>query len=874
MVEKFKIDIPAVSNGIVNQYIQLLENEGEEFEIEKEELKKKRKRLVKAKVEKSEATKVEAKGKTKNKAGSKIHLALFELEFLNYLDLSNNDFKAIHLSMDCQNLSLVSSPHVNRNLSLVTYLDLSENENLVIDDLRWLLRLSSSLQYLYMDSIDLHKETHWLQILTMFPSLVELSLHSSHLKNVNPSLLYANFTSLQYLDISYNDFFSELPIWLFNLSGLSFLDLRGNRFHGQIPETLLNLRNLQSLDLGDNKLSETIPDWFGRLGLLNKLDLSSNSFTGSIPTTLGNLSSLIYLDLSYNSFTGSIPTTFGNLSSLIIFRVSSNHLTGTLPECLGQLSNLEELNVRDNSLSGVLSDRNFAKLSKLQVLFIGSPSFVFDFDPHWIPPFELQELYLDHANLKLLPWMYTQTSLFYLYIENSSFTKESKDIFWSWSIDIAFVCLQRNYIPWDMTNVLLNSKVVWLVGNGLSGGLPQLTSNVRIFNIRDNNLSGSLSPLLCRNMTEKNNLEYLDVSKNLLSGELTECWINWKFLKHINLGRNNLTGRIPQSMGSLTNLLSLHIYDTKLHGDIPVSLKNCQELVLVNLHGNKLSGNVPNWIGHNLKALQLRSNEFSGDIPLQICQLSSLLVLDLSNNKLTGSIPYCLHNIITMISNNASLDEFTIYNKDTDYTFGIDVPLLAKSNYLDYYKYMHDIDLSNNHLSGRIPLEIFKLTALQSLNLSQNQLTGTISEEIGNMKALESLDFSNNTLLGQIPQSMSALSFLEVLNLSFNNLKGQIPSGTQLQSFTSLSYMGNPELCGTPLIEKCNHGEDSGDTKVMAENDEKGSEFKESFYMGMGVGFAISFWIVFGSILFKRSWRHAYFNFLYDVKEKFMSRWS
>ena len=87
--------------------------------------------------------------------------------------------------------------------------------------------------------------------------------------------------------------------------------------------------------------------------------------------------------------------------------------------------------------------------------------------------------------------------------------------------------------------------------------------------------------------------------------------------------------------------------------------------------------------------------------------------------------------------------------------------------------------------------------------------------------------------------------------------------------------MGNPQLCGTPLIEKCKL--DNGDTKVMAENDEEGSELMESFYMGSGVGFAVSFCIVFGSILFKRSWRHAYFNFLYYVKDKFFipfySRW-
>jgi Leucine-rich repeat (LRR) protein len=253
-------------------------------------------------------------------------------------------------------------------------------------------------------------------------------------------------------------------------------------------------------------------------------------------------------------------------------------------------------------------------------------------------------------------------------------------------------------------------------------------------------------------------------------------------------------------------------------------LKNCQKLIIVNLSGNKFSGNIPNWFGQDVKALILRSNEFSGYIPQQICQLSSLMVLDLANNSLTGTIPHCLHNITSMIFNNVSgSDQFGILNKYS--RFPILVPLVAKGNNLDYQKYMHIIDLSNNHLSGRIPLEVFRLIALQSLNLSQNQLTGTIMKEIGNMKALESLDFSNNTLSGEIPQTMSALSFLEVLNLSFNNLKGQIPLGTQLQSFTSLSYMGNPQLCGTPLIEKCKL--DNGDTKVMAENDEEGSELMD-----------------------------------------------
>ncbi|GAU44256.1 hypothetical protein TSUD_400020 [Trifolium subterraneum] len=68
MVKRYKIDIHVVTNGIVNQYIQLLESQGEGLAIEKELLKKKRKRLVKIKMEKSEAARSESKGKIKSQA--------------------------------------------------------------------------------------------------------------------------------------------------------------------------------------------------------------------------------------------------------------------------------------------------------------------------------------------------------------------------------------------------------------------------------------------------------------------------------------------------------------------------------------------------------------------------------------------------------------------------------------------------------------------------------------------------------------------------------------------------------------------------------------------------------------------------------------
>ena len=48
LVKKWSIDIPTTSSGIVNQYIQLLDNLGEGFEVKEEEVKKKRRRIDEA----------------------------------------------------------------------------------------------------------------------------------------------------------------------------------------------------------------------------------------------------------------------------------------------------------------------------------------------------------------------------------------------------------------------------------------------------------------------------------------------------------------------------------------------------------------------------------------------------------------------------------------------------------------------------------------------------------------------------------------------------------------------------------------------------------------------------------------------------------
>ncbi|XP_057731936.1 receptor-like protein EIX1 [Arachis stenosperma] len=740
---------------------------------------------------------------------------LFDLKFLSYLDLRNNDFNTIQYHGLHEN-----SP------SNLHHLDLSNNDNLKASNIfHWISNISS-LQYLDLTGINLQKETNWLQSVTVLPSLSKLFLESCGLQNIYPTLQYVNFTALKVLDLFDNEFVCELPSWVFNLSSdISMIDFSLNFMYGQLPETLPHFQNLEYLALHDNDLNGPIPNWVSQLQKLQKLNLASNSFSGPVPTTLGNLSSLTFLFLF------------------------------------------------SNNLTGMISQRNFHSLSKLKSLGLGSESLIFDFDPQWIPPFQLQFLILTFMSPKLPSWIYTQNSLTLLNIVNSRITLEPLDKFWKFAANqVEYLDLQNNSISDDMSNVMLNSKIVSLGYNNLRGSVPRVSPNVTLLDLSHNSLSGSISPFLCPKTKEKNTLKYVDISHNLLSKEIPNCWMYWKSLLYINLGDNNLIGQIPHSIGSLSNLISLSLYNNMLSGEVPLSLKNCQKLRLLNLGENEFSGVISSWIGQSVIGLQLRSNQFSGNISTEICQFHSLKILDLSNNRLSGSIPNCCRNMTGMISKNESFDSFhvTIPMTNVTFEFNVNFMLLIKGIKLNYTHSMRVVDISSNNLFGLVPSELFMLIGLQSLNLSHNQLMGKIPQNIGNLTLLESLDLSSNVFSGQIPESMSALSFLEVLNLSCNNFEGKIPSGTQLQSFTNLSYVENPKLCGPPLTKICPQDEKLPNAKQMREDDDDNdnSQVYSWFYMGLGIGFATSFWAVLIAVFFNRRFRHFYFKCLdrvYDM---------
>ncbi|CAN6689152.1 unnamed protein product [Malus baccata var. baccata] len=850
--------------------------------------------------------------------GGKINPSLLSLKHLNYLDLSRNDFRGIHIpeffgqlkNLRYLNLSSASfggeiPPHLG-NLSHLNYLDLSEESDyslleLPSENLNWLARLSS-LKYLNLEGLDL-SNTSWLHNVNMLPSLLELHLPSCQIESLPLSLKTISFKSLLVLDMSYNDLKFPFPDWFFSLGSLTKLDLSGNSLIGPFPIELESLKSLEHLHLSFNGLEGRIP-MLGNFCSLKTLNLASNKFDGGIQELFDGLSScpnskLESLDLSSNMLQSNLPASVGMLRNLKYLSLYNNLMNGSIPESLGQLSELVHLDLSFNPWVSILTESHFINLTRLKYFALGRVDpyptlpihLSFNVSYNWVPPFMLHTINI--ANCKVGPafgvWLQSQTELVFVKLRGTGISDSiPKHWFLKLSSNVEYLDLSYNQITGNLPLELnfRNTLILDVSNNRIDGPFPLWSGNhvIRLelemnsifghiplnlderfpklvaLYLAENRLNGTIPSSIC-NMQ---NLLVLSLRNNELSGEFPQTWSQLHEILVIDAAHNNLSGKLPSSIGVPGALFGLKLNNNNFDGEIPLSLQNCTSLRHIDLGDNKFTGKIPSWIGSKVplvSILRLRSNFFSGEVPQQLCNLGYLHILDLAHNNFSGIIPKCLNKLSALTHGNFSAyDLYAFYDQETS---------VVKVRQLDYQPqtimFVRSIDLSSNNLEGEIPEEISSLALLHNLNLSMNQLRGSIPSKIGNLLLLEALDLSINHLSGEIPQSISLPTFLSHLNLSYNNLTGRIPLGSQLQTLTDPSiYEGNPSLCGVPLSTKC-PGDDHTPTK---DNDHEDGNDKFWFYVSIALGFIVGFWGVCGTLVVKKTWRYAYFGWFDAIKDK------
>jgi len=113
-------------------------------------------------------------------------------------------------------------------------------------------------------------------------------------------------------------------------------------------------------------------------------------------------------------------------------------------------------------------------------------------------------------------------------------------------------------------------------------------------------------------------------------------------------------------------------------------------------------------------------------------------------------------------------------------------------------RHLLNIELQYNFFSGLVPIEWYSAQALQRISLSGNILTGQIATEIGQLTSLKGVFLDVNLLNGTIPSEIGSLKYLAFTRWGSNSMKGTVP--TEVGLLTNLKELWLRENMFTGVI--------------------------------------------------------------------------
>ncbi|KAH7522744.1 hypothetical protein FEM48_Zijuj07G0171000 [Ziziphus jujuba var. spinosa] len=470
--------------------------------------------------------------------------SLGSMTLLTHLNLCDNDFTG-------------SIPESFSNLETLTYLDLSRNK------LNGSIPKSFGEKMSVLAVLDLSDNTLRGSIPESFGYMVKLtylSLEQNLLEGRIPEAL-GNMSILEHLDLTNNTLEGEIPKSIWNICTLRELRMPSNILSGVLPDLSLTSssctnHSLQTLDLHDNLIVELFP-YLSLFSSLKYLDLSSNQIGGSVhPRTLPNcwssLDSLAVLNLAHNyNLSGKLPTSIGSLLYIQALHLGNNNFTGGVPSSWKNCSRLVAFDVGENNLLGPIPSWIGESLTKLAILVLRSNHFNGSIPSNICHLQSLQLLDLSMNNISgNLP----------TFVGN--FTEMSK----VGSIHATISYLISVPVPASSSTLFIRKEekieVVW------KGVMSEFGRTLGL-------------------------VKSIDLSCNMLNGEIPSEITLLIGLVSLNLSRNNLSGQIPARIGDMSPLNALDLSNNHLLGRIPQGLALIDGMGVLNLSNNNLVSEIP-----------------------------------------------------------------------------------------------------------------------------------------------------------------------------------------------------------------------------------------------------------------------------------------
>ncbi|EYU39887.1 hypothetical protein MIMGU_mgv1a001546mg [Erythranthe guttata] len=379
---------------------------------------------------------------------------------------------------------------------------------------------------------------------------------------------------------------------------------------------------VSSINLQSLNLSGEISSSLCNLVNLTHLNLADNFFNQPIPLHLSECVSLVTLNLSNNLIWGTLPDQISQFKKMEFLDFSRNHVEGKIPDSIGSLHHLKVLNFGSNLLSGEISPGVFGNFTELVVLDLSHN------------PFLVSEIPADFGKLSKLEQLLLQSSGFY------------------------------GEIP-GFFNGLKSLKILDLSQNNLTGSLPRIElllssspRNLVSFDVSQNKLSGPFPNGVC----ESKSLVHLSLHTNFFNGSISnEFIVKCTNLEKFEVQNNGFSGKFPSWLWSLPKIKLIRGENNRFTGEIPDSISEAAQLEHVQIDNNSFTTKFPLGVGklRSLYRLSASLNGLYGELPPNFCDSPVMSIIDFSHNFLSGNIPEmknCRKLVSLSLANNRNPD--------------------------------------------------------------------------------------------------------------------------------------------------------------------------------------------------------------------------